>query len=173
MIGWFLASAAESSSLQARFEVETRGIRALDIMKDRPFAASPATTLRQLVLDYMLPQDRVSIPVVDGTRLVGVVALSDLKDIPREAWDWQTAESVMVRNVVTVSPNDSLAEVMRRMAQSEFDLLPVTDGERLVGTINRHDVLTYLQIVTLLGSRRGSEDRPSRLTPHGFGHGQI
>lgn len=49
-------------------------------------------------------------------------------------------EDIMQTKVVTVSPDDSVAEALRRTRAGHFRHLPVVEGERLVGVVSDRDL---------------------------------
>jgi CBS domain-containing protein len=108
-------------------------------------------------------------PVVDGGRLVGIVTEGDLifRDadikapgfldilgglIPLGSWDEYrkealksagvTVDEVMTRELITISPDASLAEASTIMADKRVKILPVAEGDALQGVITRMDILT-------------------------------
>jgi CBS domain-containing protein len=108
-------------------------------------------------------------PVVDGGRLVGIVTEGDLifRDadvkapgfldilgglIPLGSWDEYrkealksagvTVDEVMTRELITISPDASLAEASTIMADKRVKILPVAEDDILQGVITRMDILT-------------------------------
>ncbi|HSL00210.1 MAG TPA: CBS domain-containing protein [Rubrobacteraceae bacterium] len=108
-------------------------------------------------------------PVVEGGRLAGIITEGDLifQDaevkapgfldilggvIPLGNWEEYRRESlksagvtvgeVMTEDLMTISPDATLAEAATLMAESRVKLLPVAEGERLRGVITRMDILT-------------------------------
>ena len=108
-------------------------------------------------------------PVVDNGRLVGIVTEGDLifRDadikapgfldilgglIPLGSWDEYrkealksagvTVDEVMTRELITISPDASLAEASTIMADKRVKILPVTEGDALHSVITRMDILT-------------------------------
>ena len=108
-------------------------------------------------------------PVVDNVRLVGIVTEGDLifRDadikapgfldilgglIPLGSWDEYrkealksagvTVDEVMTRELITISPDASLAEASTIMADKRVKILPVAEGDALRGIITRMDILT-------------------------------
>ena len=108
-------------------------------------------------------------PVVDGGRLVGIVTEGDLifRDadikapgfldilgglVPLGSWDEYrkealksagvTVDEVMTRELITISPDASLAEASTIMADQRVKILPVAEGDALQGVITRMDILT-------------------------------
>ena len=108
-------------------------------------------------------------PVVDEGRLVGIVTEGDLifRDadvkapgfldilgglIPLGSWDEYrkealksagvTVDEVMTRELITISPDATLAEASTIMADKRVKILPVAEGDALRGVITRMDILT-------------------------------
>jgi CBS domain-containing protein len=108
-------------------------------------------------------------PVVEDGRLVGIVTEGDLifRDadvkapgfldilgglIPLGSWDEYrkealksagvTVDEVMTRELITISPDASLAEASTIMADKRVKILPVAEGDALQGVITRMDILT-------------------------------
>jgi len=79
-------------------------------------------------------------PIVDADeRCVGIVTRGDL--LVASVDDDEPVTTVASRDVVTVTPEDSMLTVLERMTQEEVDHLPVVSGGRLVGVCTRTDVL--------------------------------
>ena len=76
--------------------------------------------------------------------LGGLIPLGDTEEYRREALKSAgvTVGEVMTDDVITVAPEATLAETATVMAEKHKKILPVVDGERLVGVITRIDILT-------------------------------
>ena len=98
------------------------------------------------------------LPVVDGTRLVGIISERDLfrsslaqalgygTKATRDIMKTLRIKDVMVAEVVTVSPDSKLCDAVRVMLDKKIGCLPVVEDDRLVGLITETDVLTqYLK----------------------------
>ena len=108
-------------------------------------------------------------PVVEDGRLIGIVTEGDLifRDadirapgfldilgglIPLGSWDEYrrealksagvTVDEVMTRDLLTVSPDATLADAATLMAEKRIKILPVTEDDELHGVITRMDILT-------------------------------
>jgi len=90
------------------------------------------------------------LPVVEGERLLGIVTDTDLRNATlRGAAEGgegapRTVGEVMTRNVVTLSPEDTIDDAMLILSRQRFGALPVVDGGRLVGIVAKTDVLSAL-----------------------------
>ena len=132
-------------------------MQVLQWMKPRPHTVHPSDSIRHA--RSILEEHRINqLPVLAGGKLIGIVTDRDLRDAfpsvldhrrHREAKsnpspDATTVETVMTSNVLTVQPDDSIAEAARVMRKGRIGALPVVDGERLVGIITRSDLLNAL-----------------------------
>jgi CBS domain-containing protein len=54
--------------------------------------------------------------------------------------DTVTVRDVMIRNVLTVSPETTTLEALRMMIIKGFDQLPVLEGDRLVGMVSWREI---------------------------------
>lgn len=97
------------------------------------------------------------IPVVSGTRLIGMLSYTDLLRISfvegvssgsgtadTTIYDMLTIEQVMVSNPETVSSSMTIKEVAEILAKREFHALPVVDNDQLVGIVTSTDMITFL-----------------------------
>lgn len=76
--------------------------------------------------------------------LGGMIPLGSTEEYRREVLKSAgvTADEVMTEHPVTADPEATLGEVATIMAEERKKLLPVVEGERLVGVISRMDILT-------------------------------
>ena len=76
--------------------------------------------------------------------LGGVIPLGDWNEYRQEALKSAgvTVGEVMTEDVITISPDASLAEAATIMAEQRIKLLPVAEGGMLRGVVTRMDILT-------------------------------
>jgi CBS domain-containing protein len=99
------------------------------------------------------------VPVVSGTKLVGLISHRDLLRISVSALEKTQrsrvrdermkentfAASIMTKKLHTVNPDTPLLHAVRLMLAGKFGCLPVVDDEgNLVGIISEHDLLKEL-----------------------------
>jgi acetoin utilization protein AcuB len=130
-------------------------MRISDWMKGSVHVVGPRDSIgraRSLLKQYRVNQ----LPVVDGERLVGIVAERDLRaaspdvdeiadvlpeheGIPRP--DRIPIETVMTRKVVVLHPGDTVEAAARLMRARRIAAIPIVDGGRVVGVLTRGDVI--------------------------------
>jgi Zn-dependent protease/CBS domain-containing protein len=155
-IGWFLNNAADASRRQVEIQYRLAGVRVGDIMNPAPLVVERHVTLSELVNDYVLRRGVRALPVVEGDRLVGIITLSDIKDVPQEQWSTTTVGDVVGRRgkLVVATPRQDLASALNALAEGDLNQLPVVEDGRLVGLLTRSDIIRYFQVRELLGLDR-------------------
>jgi len=152
-IGWFLENAAAGSY---------RNLALHDILKDRTASEvmvrdcpviPPGLTVERLVQDYILSSGRRCFPVVEGGRVLGIVAMRDAKAVPRDLWPTKTVREAMVPldKLKSVRANADLSGVLQLMTAEDIDELPVVEGNIIVGMVSRDQLLSFINTHAELG----------------------
>jgi CBS domain-containing protein len=93
------------------------------------------------------------LPVVDGTRLVGIISERDLfRSSLAQALGYGTKNTrdlmktlrikdVMVTGVITIPPDTDLCEATKIMMEEKIGCLPVVEDNMMVGLITETDIL--------------------------------
>ena len=145
-------------------------------MTTNPFTIGPDATVPEAI-EVMQTKKVRKLPVMAGGKLVGVVSQSDIdRASPSAATSFSAGEiaylysklkvsKVMTRNPVTISPNALLEEAAIIMRNRRIEMLPVLDGDQLVGVITESDILDAF--IELNGAREKgtrlvieADDRP-------------
>lgn len=148
-IGWFLLNAAQQSVSGTAVRDMLRGVTVSQVMQPAPPVSAPQMTLAQLLTQYVLPHNLRAIPVADAGRLVGIVTLTDIRDVPQDEWGMKTVGQVMTGpdELRVVRPFDGLERAMELLGEGDFDQLPVVDAAgQLVGMLSRAHLLRWMQI---------------------------
>ena len=89
-----------------------------------------------------------SLPVVDGDELVGIITATDVgHNLILDKYELGTSvEEIMIKPVITVSPEDSLETAIKLMKGSVsssgiLNQLPVMEDDKLVGIISDGDII--------------------------------
>jgi acetoin utilization protein AcuB len=136
-----------------------------DWMSPAPLTVSPETPVLE-ALRLLKERGFRRLPVVEGSKLIGIVTDKDLKDaMPSKAttlsvWELNyllsklTVREVMASPVLTVNALETLEDAALRMQERKFGGMPVLDNAgALVGILTITDVLGAL--VRVLGLKEG------------------
>jgi len=149
-IGWFLLNAAQQTTSGAAVRETLRGVTVANIMQPSPLVVLPHMTIAHMLTQFILPYNLSALPVASPEgQVVGIVTLSDIKDIPQDQWGIVTVGDVMTGHdkLKVVRPQESLEHAMQLLGEGEFDQLPVVDqAGRLSGMVTRAGVLRWMQI---------------------------
>lgn len=147
VIGWFLQNAADQSRQAVEQEHAFRDVRVGDLMNPAPVIVGPEVTLAELAEEYILRRNARGLPVVENGSMIGLVTVTDLKEIPRDQWASTTVREVMTANdqLHTIAPDDTITEALQLMSEHEFHQLPVVSNGRLVGILTRFELIRYMQ----------------------------
>jgi CBS domain-containing protein len=98
------------------------------------------------VVDLMVAHNIGAVAVMRKGELTGLFTERDLmKRVVHEARDPRTTAvaEVMTRDLITVSPDQSLEECLELMRERGFRHLPVCQGKQLRGVISLRDLLAH------------------------------
>lgn len=89
-----------------------------------------------------------SLPVVENDKLVGIITATDVgHNLILDKYELGTSvEEIMIKSVVTVSPEDSIEKAIKIMkdgvsSSGILNQLPVVENEKLVGIISDGDII--------------------------------
>jgi acetoin utilization protein AcuB len=95
------------------------------------------------------------IPVVSGTKLVGVISKNDLakvgfisqemsKEVVLSLYETHEVKDIMTSNPVSVTADAYIKDVAELLANHSFHSVPVLDKDEIVGIITTKDLINYL-----------------------------
>lgn len=144
--------------------------RVADIMERAVVTVGPKATVKELAV-LLRDKDVRGLPVVDEGRLVGVVTEGDIvaqdadlhfphyiqfldsfiylestkkfEERLKKAVG-TTVGDIMTDEVFSVAPQDPMSAAATLMRDHKINLVPVVDGDKLVGIVTRHDVIANL-----------------------------
>jgi CBS-domain-containing membrane protein len=146
---------------------------AKDIMTRDVFSVTPETDLEELAR-FFVEKGVSTLPVIDNQgRLRGIISESDLveRDKPLHIptvisiFDWvlylesekkfkeelkkisaRTVSEICNEEVVTCKPDTPVTEIARLMTKNHVHLVPVVDGEKVVGVVARLDIIRSMEL---------------------------
>ncbi|MDD5082290.1 MAG: CBS domain-containing protein [Dehalococcoidales bacterium] len=136
------------------------GVPVKEIMDSHPETISPDTSVADLVHNVFVQHRRRAAPVTQGERLLGIVTLTDVKELPQQKWAQTTVDKIMTREpLYSVDTSDDLNSALKLLAKHDLNQVVVVHEGQLVGLLNRADIIRYLQVNQELSL--GTSKRPS------------
>jgi Zn-dependent protease/predicted transcriptional regulator len=166
-IGWFLNNAAEATRQAQVARERLGGLRVAEMMDAEPAVASPDLSVQEFVYWHALRHGHRALPVVADGRLVGLVSVTDAKELPQPDWQATPVSQIMARlPLKTVTPETDVSAALRLLVDGSVNQLPVVRGDSLVGMVCRADILQALRLadeldVESLSSRARAPARSS------------
>ncbi len=152
-IGWFLENAASESYRQIVLREALTGVSVGQIMVTDVPVVSPQISLKELVYSYVLSMGRRCFIVTSDGRLLGLITLQEVRQVPQEGWDTTMVETVMVpaSQLRVVKQEDPAMLALQVMDEQDVAQLPVVDDGRVVGMVGRDSILRLMRTRAELG----------------------
>ena len=146
-IGWFLGNAASKSYRHLILHDILANLPARHAMTPNPQTVGPGVTIHELVYEYFLKRPHGAFPVTADGTVIGLITLSQVREIPREEWPRRTVAEVMTprHDGLFVAPDTPLTTVLRRMSENRMRRVLVAREWRLVGIITGGDLGHWLE----------------------------
>ncbi len=177
LIGVFIWAGAAAEKNQAVQEDQLSGVKVRDVM-----------TPSREVVDGWLPathaawrlaeSHQTALPVVEGGRLVGVVALHHLEALRPLERDRTPISAITQRNVPRLQAEELLTDALEAMAERDTSEAPVLEGGDVVGILEPNDLARALRLRklahqavprrTIVVGRPGAEVPGGADTVHGW-----
>ena len=170
-IAFFIYIAASGEAQQTVMSAAFEGVTVDDIMTsgEDVDTVSPETSVADL-LERMFSERHTGYPVMENDRLVGLVTLSDAREVDAIERDAFSVSDVMTTELETISPDAEAMDALNRMQQNGIGRLLVIERDQLIGLISRTDLMTALNIIKSSGSietaKRAADDREGDRPPH-------
>ena len=121
------------------------GVKVREILDRSRSYAESGMTVRRFV-DTWVTSYQDDYVVVDRGIFVGIVSLSKLRYLPRQEWPRAPLRNVLRHEPLTARPEDLIEDVLQRMTERGFSVMPVIDDKsrQFLGSITSHDVLDHM-----------------------------
>jgi CIC family chloride channel protein len=108
----------------------------------------PDATVGEFVWAHALGRRERVVPVVDGSRYVGLCSVARTADIDREAWDVTPVSAICDLDTPAARPSWSLRDAVAAMEDYDVDVLAVTDGDgTFVGVVQAAEIVKLGEIL--------------------------
>jgi Zn-dependent protease/CBS domain-containing protein len=153
-IGWFLSSSADASRREVSLREQLSGVQVKDVMEANPANMSPDTTVAELVSNVFRKQHGRAVPVCQNDNILGIVTVTDVKELPRDKWESTPVKDIMTRGPLhSVTPDDDLNKALRLITRRDINQVLVLQDGKCAGLVSRSDILSHLQLSEELGSK--------------------
>lgn len=169
-IGWYLESAAGGQLQMESARTIIGEHRAADAMR-RDFPRIPGDITLQALVDHFVPsQSNRYFVVSGGIAGDGLITMSTIRTVPREAWPVTTAAQVMISpaRLDTTTPGAGLWAALEKMGRDGVNQLPVVEGAQIIGILSREDVLQHLRVLQTFATGAGNAPDYQRGPNRGF-----
>lgn len=148
LVGWFLSSASRRSYESMVLQDILEGVRVVNLMRRRGYSLSPETTVLEAVHGWFMPSAEHAFPVVADGRLIGLVCTGDVRKAPEHEWSRSLVTDIMTptSQLTLVTPTEDASSALRKLARIDVEQLPVVEGGRLVGMLERRDIARWLEL---------------------------
>jgi len=149
LIGLFLRSIAEGSYQDVILRKALESVSAKTYMTADPVTVPHDLPVDQAITEYFVKYGYRGFPVIDKSRgAVGMLMLSDLKDLPEEK-----RHSTMVQDLMTpissqwiIEPETSLAQAFKQMVMSGMSRVLVMKDGTLLGMVTQKSLFRYVEL---------------------------
>ena len=138
LVGLFLFMAAQLEERSVVFHAVLQAVRLEEIMLTDFSTLSPADTLED-ALHKAVHTLQDDFPVVRGADMVGVISKQKILDALRSNGNGYV-QSAMNRVFSVAQRSETLSGAFRKLTSQGISVLPVVDGERLVGIITMQNL---------------------------------
>ena len=139
----FIGAQLEDQGLMFQSVVDTVTMR--DVMLTDFSSLSPSDTLED-ALYKAIHSLQDEFPVVRGANLVGIVSRQGILEALRSEGNGYV-QAVMSRSFHVAQPEDSLGTTISRFAGRGLSLVPVTEGERIVGIVTLQNLMHSMSLL--------------------------
>ena len=129
--------------LEQRFTLPLSSILTTDVL-----TVPPDATVSEFVYMHILGRRERVVPVVSGSRYLGMAQLVELSAVERDQWETATVESMMTTGLPSGSPSWTVRDAVVAMEAADIDVLAVTDsGGNFIGVVTEDDVVRLGEIL--------------------------
>ncbi len=136
-------SAQRSGHLEGRFPLPLTNAIQTDVS-----TVPSDLTVDELVSSHLLTTRHTTVPVVDGSRYLGMLSLTDLSDTPQSAWPTTIVRELVAPDQPRAKVTWTIEAAVRLMDEADRDVLGVVDEQdRFAGLVTTADLVRLDEIL--------------------------
>jgi CBS domain-containing protein len=129
--------------LERRFELPVTAALQTDIL-----TVPPDASVSEFVWIHAIGERRREVPVVDGTRYLGMCSLSDITALDRQRWDDVPVAEVLSADAPTGAVSWTLRDAVAALDRSDYDVVPIVDpDDTFVGVVTQAEIVRLDEIL--------------------------
>lgn len=145
-VGFFIFIGAQIEDQGVLFQSVVDAVRMEEVMLTDFAMLSPSDTLLD-ALRHCIHTLQEDFPVVRGSQLVGIVNRQRILESLRVEGNGYV-QGIMTRNFQVARPEDTLGAIIRRITAGRgLTLIPVADGERIVGVVSVQNLMSSMSLL--------------------------
>jgi Zn-dependent protease len=148
LIGWFLNMAATQSYQQLVIKTALEDVPVRRMTKRNPPTVQANITVDDLIENNIMQSDDHAFPVFQGTELVGIVCLDDVRTVPSSERATRRVSDIMTPKdkLITIGPDEPAQKALTALSEYNIRQLVVLENGQLFGLVRRRDIVRYLQL---------------------------
>ena len=158
-IAFFIYIGASSEAQQTVLNAAFEGVTVRDVMTpvEDVKTVTTETTVEEL-LNRMFSERHTGYPVVEDDRPIGMVTLTDAREVPTVEQAAYTVGDVMSTDLKTVPAHGDAMTALESIQRHDIGRLLVVDADgEFAGLISRTDLMTAFDIIQRTGTERSPE----------------
>lgn len=162
--GWFLILSSRAIRERLKIDRLIGDLSVGDAMEHDPTVVQPSLTVDTLAGQLLDGETATTaIPVMEGTTVVGMLGVREVRRLRRGAWGTTRVGDAMARppRMVALGSDLGLVDGVERLMRSGLDGLPVFNGGTLRGVLTRRavgEIVRERTAAATAADSRGSED---------------
>jgi CBS domain-containing protein len=161
-IGMFLRGTAEGGYQEVVLRQALDNVAVHEVMTEDVVSVPQDLPVSRLLTEYFLRYGYHGFPVTQNSKVVGVVSLEAVRQVPEPERATTTVAPVMrpLSGHITIAPQAPLTEALTKMVQEDTGRLLVMQDGTMQGMITKTGLLRFLEIKQILGASARVSLRP-------------
>jgi predicted transcriptional regulator len=151
-IGMFLRGTAEGGYQEVVLRQALTDVAVHEVMTEDVVTVPQDLPVSRLLTEYFLRYGYHGFPVTQNSKVVGVVSLEAVRQLPEPERAATTVAHIMrpLSGQTTIAPQAPLTEALTKMVQQDTGRLLVMQGGTMRGMITKTGLLRFLEIKQIL-----------------------
>ncbi len=146
LIAFFIYIGATEEEKSTQVSVTLEGMKIKDIMSRDVTTVSSGMSVDELV-DFMFKHKHMGYPVVDGTKIKGIVTFTDVQNVPKEDRKIINVSKIMTKEIISLKEDDEAVKALKVMTTNNIGRIIIIQDTNMIGIVSRTDLLRSVQLL--------------------------